>query len=139
MNMYGFKEVYGIQHNTNCISVSFHCWEIMFQRVYTLIWDTLYIYIYIYFASDIIFHFFCRCNSLNCFHFYTMWHLRKAFILIQIFWKIRIQIFSSFDRVGTLFHTMSYITCLCSSEQFWKWNSSVPEVTAISNFQIFVQ
>ena len=38
LNMYGLKEVYGIEHNTNCISVSFRCWEITFQKVYTSIW-----------------------------------------------------------------------------------------------------
>ena len=35
-------EVKGIEHNTDCISVSFCCWEIMFERVYTSIWDTLF-------------------------------------------------------------------------------------------------
>ena len=29
-------------HNKNWISVSFRCWEITFERVYTSIWDTLY-------------------------------------------------------------------------------------------------
>ena len=37
-----FSSVVWIIHNTNCIYVSFHCWEITFLRVYTSIWDTLY-------------------------------------------------------------------------------------------------
>ena len=39
-----FSSVLWIIHNENCISVSFHCWEITFQRVYTSIWDTLYLF-----------------------------------------------------------------------------------------------
>ena len=42
LNMYGFKEVYGIEHNTHRISVSLRCWEITIQRMYTSIWDTRY-------------------------------------------------------------------------------------------------
>ena len=34
-------DVWGIEHNRNCISVLFRCWEIMFQRVYISIWDAL--------------------------------------------------------------------------------------------------
>ena len=38
-----FSSALWIIHNKNCISVSFRCWEIMFQSVYTSVWDALYI------------------------------------------------------------------------------------------------
>ena len=38
----------------NCISVSFHCWEMVLQRVYTSIWDTLYFRKHIMYAYDIV-------------------------------------------------------------------------------------
>ena len=41
LNMYGLKDVYGIEHNTNCISVSFCSCEITFQKVYSSISDTV--------------------------------------------------------------------------------------------------
>ena len=41
--VYRFSTAFWIINHKNCISVLFHCWEIVFQRMYTSIWDTLYI------------------------------------------------------------------------------------------------
>ena len=43
-----FSSAFWIIHNKNCVFVSFRCWKITFQRVYTSIWDTLYTYVYIH-------------------------------------------------------------------------------------------
>ena len=37
-----FSSAFWIIQNKNCISLSFRCWEITFQRVYTSIWNTPY-------------------------------------------------------------------------------------------------
>ena len=41
--LYAFPMPWGSYTTKNCFSVSFHFWKLMFQRVYTSIWDTLYV------------------------------------------------------------------------------------------------